>query len=259
MPASITLVNLITLITLPKKIRRLLVLGVIASVSCSRTGPDAGDLTARVDTRFWQVSLPDDDTLSHNHPLFPFMRAARDREFPLNFFRDLIRASVRIEIMESDIYQYIPSNTGGTIYNPSISNLSQWSRSEWSSFYGLLFRAWFQNIARSDARYRQIYQVFHSPSRAAHYQRAHQEHPWQAQEDAFADTISCILYVMFPLSSGSRLTYPEVTDLRFEIDRTVAPVSRSGTHGYSPEAETTYPSEHEYRGLFYMLTSVELP
>jgi hypothetical protein len=247
------------LFTSPTKIAGMLaLLSLLIGAGCSRSGSVGGNLNARVEKRFWPVRQPDDNTLSQNHPLSPFMRAAADREFPLTPFRDLIRSAARIEIMESDIYQYIPSNSGGTIYTPAITNLSQWSRSEWASFYGLLFRAWFENVAPADSRYRKIYQAFHSPERATHYQRANQRLPWLAQEDAFADTISCILYVMSPLNSGSRLTYPEITDLDFEIDRTVAPVSRSGNPGYSPEADTTYPSESEYRALFFLLTSVAL-
>ena len=217
--------------------------------------------TARADReRFWPVALPGDSNLDQTHALMPYMRAAESRELPVRYFRELIRAGSAVVVIEGNWPSYKPDAiSGGSIYMPSASNPSAWTKNEWSSFYNELFHAWFGNIVRRSEFYRSLREQIHTEERRSHYAQAVPSDPWTAQEEGWSETVGALILTIAPTDRGGGLQYVSLADCAYAIGRTVAPVSHSERPGYRPEAETSYLAPWEYALLFETLTDVPLP
>ena len=210
--------------------------------------------------RFWPVSLPSDGQLNQGHKLMRYMRAATNRELPLNFFRDLVAADATVEVIEGDWPTYQPGVFyGGTISMPSAANPEAWTIGEWSSFYNELFHAWFGLVFSKDDRYASGRARIWTSERMNHYRKAYPSDPKLAQEEAWSETVASIMINLAPLRLGGATRYPAFETFVYSINRTVAPVSHSDRPGYTPEAESTYPAEWEYHDLFVYLTKVQPP
>jgi hypothetical protein len=210
--------------------------------------------------RFWQVDMPTDSTLNQLHALMPYMKAAVAKELPVRYFRELIAANAAVVVSEGNWPSYKPGLfAGGTIYIQSASNPSAWTRNEWSSFYNELFHAWFGNIFMKSGVYASVRALIKTEERRQHYVQAYPSDPWLAQEEAWSETVGTLMITLAPFNFGNGFKYVSMADCAYAIDRTVAPVSHSDRPGYTPEAETTYPSAWEYNILFETLTYIHLP
>ena len=211
--------------------------------------------------RFWMVSVPSDSQLSQNHPLMPYMKAAAARELPLGYFREIIENNAGVSVGEGNWPTYQPGIfSGGTIYMPSSSDPTSWSRIQWSSFYNELFHAWFGNVFTKLPRYQSTWNSIWTPERSEHYSKANPSDPKLAQEEAWSETVMTVMIDLAPVRwpEGS-MKYPKFENFVYSIGRTVAAVSHSERPGYTPEAETTYPASWEYDILFQSLTMVAPP
>ncbi|MEY4630523.1 MAG: hypothetical protein RIQ81_643 [Pseudomonadota bacterium] len=201
--------------------------------------------------------------------LEPYRVAASAKGLPTPFFDELIANGAWIAVKStSGGPSYYPGIfTGGTIYHPSVGQpLSMWTASDWSLFYNELFHAWWGNVFMKSASYSAWRDRF--PGNAAllnKYRAAHPRDPRLAMEEAWSETAAFILMVWYPRphfdTNGNLLGYraASLEQLAYRKDHTVAPVSHSDRPGYTPAAESTYPDESEYAGLFQLMTGKKLP
>lgn len=234
-----------------------LMIAVLFHLSSCRHNGQPTELSGRAQKRFWPVSVLKDSELSDDHPLMPYMHAARVRELPLSFFRDLIITNSHVVVKEGSWPTYKPGVLyGGTIYMPSSSTPSKWTRHEWASFYNELFHAWYGLAFSTLEKFAQIRDAVWTSERYNHYRKAHPGNPRLAQEEAWSETVSSVMMEVVPWDYNGQRFYCEMNDLKYALDKTVAPVSHSDRPGYTPEAESTYPSEFEYRNLMFLLMAV---
>jgi len=231
---------------------------ITALASCGRS--DLSRLMTEPSKRFWPVTEPADSQLDQGHALFRYMNAAKARELPLNFFRELIRLNAAVSVIEGDWPTYQPGVLyGGTISMPSAGRPESWTNGEWSSFYNELFHAWYGLVFSRESKYSDARSKIWTEERMNHYRKAHPADPKLAQEDAWSETVASVMIQLAPLRMDGQLKYPDFEKFSYSIGRTVAPVSHSDRPGYTPEAENTYPAEWEYHDLFLFLTSMAPP
>ena len=243
--------------------RRYLVAAVASLILSLLSGcgrQSSGHLSNAGVERFWPVNAAEDSQLNQQHPLMRFMRAAGARELPLTFFRELIKSNSDVTVVEGDWPTYQPGVFyGGTISIPSSARPESWTGPEWSSFYNELFHAWYGLVFSQDPKYAKNRSEVWIKSRLERYRAAHPSDPKLALEEAWSETIASIMIQLTPLKLDGMIRYPAFEAFSYCIGKTVAPVSHSDRPGFTPQAENTYPDEHEYAMLFQLLTSVSPP
>lgn len=188
---------------------------------------------------------------NYSDQLRPYFNESLSRNLPGTFFLDLFAADAWIEIKPTQSgphYQpgYI---TGGTIYHDAVgTQLSDWKRNDFASFYNELFHAWWGNVfLRSATLAKERSQLLNDPNLKAKYRKANPSSPELAQEEAYSETVSFLIFQVY------RGSITDLEKLYYQPNVTVAPVSHSDRPGYTMEAESIFPDEREFDWLFQKL------
>lgn len=237
----------------------------LAHIGCSAENVSSLNQTeALTETPFWTVDKPGDDALLSGHAMSPYFSAAKAKQLPTNYFRDIIKSRGAIRVRRADWPSFQPGfGGGGTISHPKVgSAFSEWKNSDWSSFYNELYHAWWASVFTRSAQYAADREALLTNARRAHYRRAHPSNPLLAQEEAYSETVASLMIYLYPKynpASASGTGFYELSYYPYDQNRTVSPVSHSDRPGFTPEAETTFPDEAEYALIFRQLTDKDPP
>jgi hypothetical protein len=216
------------------------------------------EIEALVEAPFWSVDKPGDEALTSGHALSPYFVAAKAKQLPANYFRDIIKTRGAIRVRRADWPSFQPGLGGGTISHPKVgAAFSEWRNSDWSSFYNELYHAWWASVFSRSAQYAADRDALLTSARRTQYRRAHPTDPLLAQEEAYSETIATLMIYLYPKynpNAASGTGFYELADYPYNQNRTVSPVSHSDRPGYTPEAETTFPDPAEYAVIFRQLT-----
>lgn len=187
----------------------------------------------------------------YSEQLRPYFGEAMKRSLPTPLFLDLFAVDAWIEVKSTNTGPYYQPGyiTGGTIYHDSAGTpVTEWKRADFSNFYNELFHAWWGNVFLKSEKYaRERDELLNDSKLKAKYRRANPNSPDLAQEEAYSETVSFLIFSFYQTSSS------DFDKLYYQTGTTVAPVSHSDRPGYTLDAESIFPDEDEYEWLFEKL------